>query len=72
VDAVELDRRAQRIAHRAAQETAGEMLQRSPASRLIAFGLHNFFSPFLSPIFLSPIFLSDPHQTEKWKTEKWD
>src|SRR5262245_38098827 len=36
VYAVKLDRRTQRVAHRAAQETAGETLQRSPASRFIA------------------------------------
>src|SRR5262252_2683580 len=35
VNAVELDRRAQRVARRAAQETAGKILQRSSASRFI-------------------------------------
>jgi hypothetical protein len=35
INAVELNRRAQRVANRATQQTAGEMLQRSPAFRFI-------------------------------------
>src|SRR5262245_42975041 len=38
-----LGRRAQRVAHRAAQETTGEMLKRSPAFKVIASGQRTRF-----------------------------
>src|SRR5262245_11649310 len=43
VDALELDRRAKRVAHSAAQETTVEMLKRSPASEVIASGQRTRF-----------------------------
>ena len=43
-DAVELDRRAQRVAHRSAQKTASEMLQCSLASWFIGVVLHFYLA----------------------------
>src|SRR5262249_9106917 len=42
MDAVELDRRAQRITYSAPQQTAREMSRRSPASRLITVGQRRY------------------------------